>query len=59
MQTWKRESKNSFNPPMQAALKEVLSRLLETQEGQDRWLLENKDGIQAKLRRGIRATRLR
>ena len=35
------------------SVEEVLSRLLETQEEQDRWLLENKDGIQAKIRRGI------
>ena len=27
-------------------------RLLETQEEQDRWLLENKNAINAKIRRG-------
>ena len=32
---------------------EALVRLLETQEEQDRWLLENKDALNAKLRRGI------
>lgn len=36
-----------------ANVEEVLLRLLETQEEQDRWLLENKDGIGAKIRRGI------
>ena len=32
---------------------EVLLRLLETQEEQDRWLLENREIINAKIRRGI------
>ena len=32
---------------------EVLLRLLETQEERDRWLLENRDAINAKIRRGI------
>jgi hypothetical protein len=32
---------------------EALLRLLETQEEQDRWLLENKDAINAKIRRGV------
>ena len=36
-----------------ASVEEVLLRLLETQEEQDRWLQENKDGIDAKIRRGI------
>jgi hypothetical protein len=31
----------------------VLLRLLDTQEEQDRWLLENRDEIKAKIRRGI------
>jgi len=30
-----------------------LLRLLETQEEQDRWLLENKAAINARIRRGI------
>jgi hypothetical protein len=30
-----------------------LLRLLETQEEQDRWLLENKNAINVKIRRGI------
>ena len=34
-------------------LEEVLPRLLETQEEQDRWLLENRKAINAKIRRGI------
>jgi hypothetical protein len=34
-------------------LDEVLLRLLETQEEQDRWLLENREAINAKIRRGI------
>lgn len=35
------------------SIEEVLLRLLETQEEQDRWLLENRDTISAKIRRGI------
>ena len=31
----------------------MLTHLLETQEEQDRWLLENRDAIDAKIRRGI------
>jgi hypothetical protein len=34
-------------------VEEVLLRLLETQEEQDRWLLENSDSINAKIRSGI------
>ncbi len=36
-----------------ASAEEALLRLLETQEEQDRWLLENKATINAKIRRGI------
>jgi hypothetical protein len=36
-----------------ASIEEVLLRLLETQEEQDRWLLENREAINAKIRRGI------
>lgn len=35
------------------SIEEVLLRLLETQEEQDRWLSENRDTIQAKIQRGI------
>ena len=35
------------------SLQEALIRLLDTQEEQDRWLLENRTGINAKIRRGI------
>jgi hypothetical protein len=35
------------------ASRELLARLLETQEEQDRWLAENKVAIQAKIRHGI------
>ncbi|MCU1240490.1 MAG: hypothetical protein JWO71_1216 [Candidatus Acidoferrum typicum] len=34
-------------------VEEVLQHLLETQEEQDRWLSENRDAINAKIRRGI------
>jgi hypothetical protein len=36
-----------------ASAEEVLLHLLETQEEQDRWLLENRDEVDAKIRRGI------
>jgi hypothetical protein len=35
------------------SVEEVLLRLLETQEEQDRWLLENQETIVAKIRSGI------
>ena len=35
------------------SVEELLSRLLETQEEQDRWLLENRQAIDAKIRRGV------
>jgi predicted transcriptional regulator len=35
------------------SVEEVLLRLLETQEEQDRWLLENREIINAEIRRGI------
>jgi len=35
------------------SVEELLARLLETQEEQDRWLLENREAIDAKIRRGI------
>ena len=36
-----------------ATAEEALHRLLDTQEEEDRWLLENRDAINAKIRRGI------
>ena len=36
-----------------ASAEEALLRLLETQEEQDRWLAENHQTIQAKIKRGI------
>jgi hypothetical protein len=35
------------------SVEEVLLRLLETQEEQDRWLSENQGEINAKIRRGL------
>jgi hypothetical protein len=35
------------------SVEEMLLRLLETQEEQDRWLLENRSAINAKIRRGM------
>jgi hypothetical protein len=34
-------------------VEQALFHLLETQEEQDRWLLENREAINAKIRRGI------
>jgi hypothetical protein len=36
-----------------SSLEELLLRLLESQEEQDRWLLENREGIKTKIQRGI------
>jgi hypothetical protein len=36
-----------------ASVEEVLLRLLETQEEQDRWLSEGREAIRAKIRRGM------
>jgi len=36
-----------------ANAQEALLHLLETQEEQDRWLVDNRDSINAKIRRGI------
>ena len=36
-----------------SSVEEVLLRLLETQEEQDRWLAENRETIHGKIRRGI------
>jgi hypothetical protein len=36
-----------------SSVEEVLLHLLETQEEQDRWLLENRDSINAGIRRGL------
>jgi predicted transcriptional regulator len=36
-----------------ASVEEVLVRLLETQEEQDRWLQENRGAINAKIQRGL------
>jgi hypothetical protein len=35
------------------SVEEVLLRLLETQEEQDRWLSENREAINVKIRRGL------
>ena len=36
-----------------ASVEEALLRLLETQEEQDRWLIEHREAINPKIRRGI------
>jgi hypothetical protein len=35
------------------SVEELLLRLLEAQEEQDRWLLENSDSIKGKIQRGL------
>jgi hypothetical protein len=47
------ESRNSFRLPVPEVVEEVLLRLLETREEQDRRLLENRETINSKVRRGI------
>jgi hypothetical protein len=45
-----------INKQIQASggsVEEALNRLLQTQEEQDRWLVENRAAINAKIRRGI------
>jgi hypothetical protein len=36
-----------------SSMEEVLTRLLETQEEQDRWLQENRGAINEKIQRGV------
>jgi len=36
-----------------SSLEELLVRLLETHEEQDRWLLENREGVNKKIQRGL------
>jgi hypothetical protein len=36
-----------------ASVEELLLRLLEAHEEQDRWLLENRDSIKGKIQRGL------
>lgn len=36
-----------------ASAEEALQRILETQEEQDRWLMENKEAINVKIKRGM------
>ena len=52
-----RPSRPEYQKQLQAtgsgSVEEVLLRLLETREEQDRWLLENREIINAKIRRGI------
>ena len=42
-----------FQATGSGSVEEVLLRLLKTQEEQDRWLLENRDTVNAKIRTGI------
>ena len=36
-----------------ANIEDVLRKLLETQEEQDRWLMQNRDAVNAKIDRGL------
>jgi len=36
-----------------SSVEELLLRLLESQEEQDRWLLENKEAVNTKIQRGL------
>lgn len=45
--------KRQIHATVSANAEEALLHLLETQEEQDRWLIDNRDAINAKIRRGI------
>jgi hypothetical protein len=45
--------RKQFQATGAGSVEEVLLGLLETQEEQDRWLLENRETINAKIRAGI------
>lgn len=45
--------RNQIRATGAASAEEVLLHLLETQEEQDRWLLENRAFIDARIRRGL------
>jgi hypothetical protein len=47
------ESKKQLQATGSASVEKALLRLLETQDEQDRWLLENRETVNAKIRRGI------
>jgi hypothetical protein len=53
MRPWRARIQKQAQATGSASIEEVLLRLLETQEQQDRWLLENRQAINAKIRRGI------
>ena len=48
--------RSNWKSPGSGSVEELLARLLETQEEQDRWLLENRESIDAKIRRGMRSS---
>jgi hypothetical protein len=53
MRLLKPEPKNCSKRPVPAGVGEALLRLLQTQEEQNRWLLENHGTVNAKIRTGI------
>lgn len=53
MRPWRPESKKQIYATGSASAEQALLHLLETQEEQDRWLIDNRDVIRARIRRGI------
>ena len=53
MRRWKQGSKSRLKRRAPAAVEELLLRLLESQEEQGRWLLENREGVNKKIQRGL------
>ncbi len=53
MTDWEARMYSQMHATGTASAEEVLMRLLNTQEEQDRWLLENKSAIEDKIQRGL------
>lgn len=51
--SWEARIRKQLQATGSRSVEEVLPRLLDTQEEQDRGLLENREDINAKIRRGI------
>jgi hypothetical protein len=50
---WKREIQKQIQSTAASSAKEVLLRLLATQEEQDRWLFESREAIQSRIKLGL------
>jgi hypothetical protein len=50
---WKREIQKQIQSTGSSSAEEVLLRLLETQQEQDRWLFESRKAIQSRIKLGL------